>query len=68
MANLVSVLPMNQPAGVPDLLTVEQMCDLLKVDGQTVRRWCRTGQLPAMHIGRRWYVPRAKLNEFLGVS
>lgn len=65
--NLVNVSPDARLASVPELLTVEQMCDLLKADEQTVRRWCRMGQLPAVHIGRRWYVPTAKLNELMGV-
>ena len=34
----------------------------------TVRSLCRNGQIPAVHIGRRWYVPRAKLDELTGVA
>lgn len=55
-------------AASPDLLTVEQMADILGLAQNTVRSLCRNGQIPAVHIGRRWYVPRAKLNEFLGVA
>ena len=55
-------------AVLPDLLTVEQMADSLGLAQNTVRSLCRSGELPAVHIGRRWYVPRAKLNEFLGVA
>ena len=55
-------------AASPDLLTVEQMAEMLGLSTNTVRSLCRSGQIPAVHIGRRWYVPRAKLNEFLGVA
>lgn len=55
-------------AASPDLFTVEQMADILGLAQNTVRSLCRNGQIPAVHIGRRWYVPRAKLNEFLGVA
>ena len=65
MAKIVRAVP---SAVLPDLLTVEQMADILGLAQNTVRSLCRSGELPAVHIGRRWYVPRAKLNEFLGVA
>lgn len=55
-------------AASPELLTVAQMAEMLGLSMNTVRSLCRSGELPAVHIGRRWYVPRAKLNEFLGVA
>lgn len=55
-------------AASPDLLTVEQMADILGLAQNTVRSLCRNGQIPAVHIGRRWYVPRAKLDELTGVA
>lgn len=65
MSKTVRAVP---SAVLPDLLTVEQMADSLGLAQNTVRSLCRSGELPAVHIGRRWYVPRAKLNEFLGVA
>lgn len=65
MSKTVRAVPSAVP---PDLLTVEQMADILGLAQNTVRSLCRSGELPAVHIGRRWYVPRAKLNEFLGVA
>lgn len=65
MSKTVRAVP---SAVLPDLLTVEQMADILGLVQNTVRSLCRSGELPAVHIGRRWYVPRAKLNEFLGVA
>ena len=65
MAKIARAVPSAVP---PDLLTVEQMADALGLAQNTVRSLCRSGELPAVHIGRRWYVPRAKLNEFLGVA
>lgn len=55
-------------AASPDLLTVEQMAEMLGLSTNTVRSLCRSGQIPAVHIGRRWYVPRAKLDELTGVA
>ncbi len=39
------------------ILTVQQAAELL----QTVRAACRRGELPAVHIGRRWLIARDKL-------
>ena len=50
--------------GLPDLLTP---ADLAGISGQcesTIRRLCSSGQLPAVRIGRRWYVPRTKFAEY----
>lgn len=34
------------------VLTVAEVADLLHVSTETVRRWIRAGDLPALHIGR----------------
>lgn len=65
MAKIVRAVP---SAVLPDLLTVEQMAEMLGLSTNTVRSLCRNGQIPAVHIGRRWYVPRAKLDELTGVA
>ncbi len=69
-----SVISVQQPARrvefdrCDELLTVEDMAGLLGTSPNTVRRLCHGGQLPAVHIGRRWYVHRDKFAEMLGVS
>lgn len=65
---MLTILDSGASTASLDLLTVEQMADILGLAQNTVRSLCRSGELPAVHIGRRWYVPRAKLNEFLGVA
>ena len=49
MAKIVRAVP---SAVLPDLLTVEQMADILGLAQNTVRSLCRSGELPAVHIGR----------------
>lgn len=47
--------------GFPDLLTTVH---LAKITGQceaTVRALCAKGDLPAVRIGRRWYVPKTSM-------
>ena len=49
----------------PDLLTVEDMRALTGLSAQTIRAECLKGGLPAVKIGRRWYVPKMRLLECL---
>ncbi len=50
--------------GLPDLLTAQDVCDLTGASLQTVRRACAGGQIPAVRIGRRWYVPRTRFADY----
>ena len=65
---MLTILDSGARTASPDMLTVEQLAQMLGLSQNTVRSLCRSGELPAVHIGRRWYVPRAKLNEFVGVA
>lgn len=40
------------------LLGVEELAELLDVHIDSVRRMMRNGTLPAVKIGRKWYVRR----------
>lgn len=53
-----------------ELLSLAQATDLIHQAGrlvtvQTVRRWCRLGELRATRLGRDWVIRRADLDEFL---
>lgn len=49
-------------------MTVEQIADSLKVDGQTVRRWLRDGKLPGKNFGGKtgWRIKRGDVDAYLG--
>lgn len=49
----------------PDLLTTEDVAAILRKSPQVVRRMFSTGDLPAVHIGARWYLPKARLVELV---
>ena len=51
--------------GYGDMLTVDDLAVILHVSRKTVQNQCRRGDLPAVLIGRRWYVPKTHLVEFL---
>ena len=52
--------------GVPELLTVKQVAEILQVHEQTVWRYLRNGSLPAVRLGRRVVrVARSDLETFI---
>lgn len=46
-------------------LTVEEVAEVLGVNGETVRRWAREGRLAAYKIGRRLRFRPQAVDEFL---
>jgi len=50
----------SQP--LPRLLTPEEVADLLRVSRRTVYNWFRSGQLPAMRIGKVWRIRREDID------
>ena len=50
------------------LLSVKDVSKALSITEQTTRRMMTRGDIPAVQIGNRWYVPEARFNELIGVS
>lgn len=48
-----------------DLLTPAEVIGCLRVNVRTVYRLMRTGDLPAVRVGRQWRVRRADLDSWL---
>ena len=44
--------------------TVNEAADLLEMNDQTVRRWCRDGELQAAKMGRNYRISRRALADF----
>lgn len=44
---------MPKESAVPELLTLKEACDLLKVHPNTMRKWDKSGVLPAIRIGTK---------------
>ena len=38
---------------LPDLMTIREVSELLRVSPLTVKRWCKKGKLPAIRINSR---------------
>lgn len=50
------------------LYTAQEVAGMLHLSVDHTRREMRAGRLPAVKIGRKWYLPEARLNELIGVS
>lgn len=48
-----------------ELLTVEEVAAYLRVAPNTVYRWCRSGRLTGIKIGKEWRISRQHLDQFL---
>lgn len=51
---------------VPTLLDLEQTAILLGLSVDSVRRYCVTGDIPAVQIGKQWRVDKQKLMQKFG--
>ena len=52
----------------PDLntiMTVEEVCDYLRLGKNSVYNLLKSGKLPSLKIGRKWLVPYNCLCEFM---
>ncbi len=47
------------------LLTVEQVANIMQVHVETVRVWIRNGDLVAVNIGKEYRVTRKDLNTYI---
>lgn len=55
----------NDVRGLPYLLTVRQLAQLLQMAPATVHRYVREGAIPAVRIGNRVRVPRDRILRML---
>ena len=47
------------------LMTIPEVADHCRIDPKTVRRWIRSGDLPAFQLGRQWRISEKDLRSFL---
>ena len=56
---------MNSKASKSAYLTTGEVLGCLKVNPRTIYRLIKTGELPAIRIGRQWRFRRADLDEWI---
>jgi excisionase family DNA binding protein len=48
-----------------DLLTIDDVADMLDVHPNSVRKWCKSGKLHSIRVGRRFRIAPSALDSFL---
>src|SRR5918999_6121735 len=48
-----------------ELLSAEDVAELMGVKESTIWRWCREGNLPCLKVGKHWRIRREALESFL---
>lgn len=66
-AEVVPAVRAASQVGEPDVLTVEQLAQLLQVDEKTVRSLAAKGDLPGRKVGRHWRFSRQAVLEWLAL-
>lgn len=56
---------MNRKAEIAAFLTTEEVLGCLKVNPRTIYRLIKSGELPAVRIGRQWRFRRSDLEEWI---
>lgn len=46
------------------VLTPAEVAKMLRVSAETVRNWCRSGELPSMKVGRQYRIAVADFEAF----
>lgn len=46
-------------------MSVAQVAEHLQIDGATILRWIRSGELPAMHVGKAYRIREDELAAWL---
>lgn len=49
----------------PEILTVEQLCEVLGVGANTAYQMLHDGTISAFRIGRRWKIPRESVCKYI---
>ena len=49
-----------------EFLSVAEVANVLGLNPVTIYRWCRTGRLASVKIGKEWRIRRSALDELLG--
>ncbi|MEA4882962.1 MAG: helix-turn-helix domain-containing protein [Clostridia bacterium] len=56
---------MKEWPDLPEMLTVDEVADFLRVSDKTIRRMLTDGRLAGVNLGRSWRIPRQALAAML---
>jgi excisionase family DNA binding protein len=60
------VFPASTSTDAPEVLTTEQLAELLQLDEDTVRKLAASGEIPGRKVGAHWRFSRRAVLDWLG--
>ena len=60
------VFPASTSTDAPEVLTTEQLAELLQLDEDTVRKLAASGEIPCRKVGAHWRFSRRAVLDWLG--
>lgn len=59
---------MNSTTPLRATLTPSEFADEFRISRNTVGRLLNEGEIPAIRLGRRWFIPRAAVDSWLATA
>jgi excisionase family DNA binding protein len=56
------------PTPAPQILAPTEAAEKMRLNEQTVMKWCREGRLQASKIGGKWLIPQESVDAFIRKS
>ena len=52
----------------PDVMNIEQMCEVLGISTKTGYRLLKEGQIGSLKVGRSYRIPKVKILQYLNID
>lgn len=66
--DLLTIVEVAEAIGYPDVMSIEQMCEILSISTKTGYRILREGKICCLKVGRAYRIPKAHLFTFLCIG
>ena len=57
--------PQSETSALPEMLTADEVAQLLRIHPVTVRLKAASGEIPGRQIGNRWRFSKARIDEWM---
>ena len=55
----------DQLDNLHDIITIDEVCSILKMSKRSIYDWCKKGIIPAFKIGNTWRFSRVDLDDWI---
>ena len=65
LLQVLGITEMTKKANIDEILTLNELCQYLKIPKSTVYKLCQEGRIPGQKVGRHWRFRRATIDGWL---